>query len=147
MDSPEKLNPTSLIKDFQAKQYGGLEFESPEEINQLQSKLLSHHIKETVRKSPYYGALFKQQNLEADSIQSVSDLKKVPCTSKEDISKNNHDFVAVSEEEISDICLTSATTSEKPTAIYQSFSDLSRLAYNEEAAFNMIGINHFLMQL
>ncbi len=141
MSNGNEFKPAFLIKDFQAKQYSDLEFESPEKMSQLQDKLLSDHIKETVRKSPYYRALFKQHQLDGDSIQGISDLKKLPCTSKEDISRNNDDFVAASGEEISDICLTSATTSKKPTAVYQSLSDLSRLAYNEEAAFNMIGIN------
>ncbi len=43
-------------------------------------------------------------------------------------------------EEIADVCLSSATTSSTPAQLLQTKGDLSRLAYNEEIAFETAGV-------
>ncbi|RLC00341.1 MAG: phenylacetate--CoA ligase family protein, partial [Deltaproteobacteria bacterium] len=63
-----------------------------------------------------------------------------PITQKNDL-LSTKDFLCVDNKEIVDVCLTSATSGSVPTLISLTSSDLSRLAYNEELAFAMTGIN------
>lgn len=132
---------SSLIKDFRAKDYAGLEFEPYEEIIKVQDRLLIEHLQYTIGHSPFYSAFFKRQGLELDSIRGARDLPNIAFTTKTDLEKYNNDFLACPKEEIADVCLTSATTGDTPNILLQSSSDLARLAYNEEAAFRMMGIN------
>lgn len=121
--------------------YKLVEFESPQAIDAMQQKLLSEQIAYAARFSPYYSALFKRLSLDPSSIRQLHDLRKIPFTTKNDLTCHNEAFLAAEKNDISDICLTSATTGDRPTIIYQSSSDLARLAYNEEAAFRMLGID------
>jgi phenylacetate-CoA ligase len=136
------LNSISpIVKDFPSKKYSGLEFESSKKFSSIQDKLLADHVRYTAGNSPYYKALFERHRLNQNSILGVKDLPKIPFTAKKDIETCNKDFLACRREEIADVCLTSATTGDKPNILLQSHSDLARLAYNEEAAFKMMGIN------
>jgi phenylacetate-CoA ligase len=55
-------------------------------ILEMQNKLLRNHIRDQIFPfSKYYQKLFKENGLNADSIQSVSDLQKLPFTSKKDL--------------------------------------------------------------
>lgn len=130
-----------LIKDFKGKEYAGLEFKPVNEIVDVQEKLLLGHINYTVQNSLFYRKLFELHEIDPASIRNVYDLSKIPYTTKDDLTGQNRDFIACPEEEIADICLTSATTGENPTIMYQSFSDLARLACNEERALEMIGVD------
>lgn len=133
-------NSGQLLKKADACKHAALEYASKAEILRLQERLLSEHIKYTCEHSPYYKSLFESLNIDVRSIKSISDLSTLPCTSKMDLIDKNEDFLACSKTDIVDICLTSATTGDKPTVLYQTSDDLSRLAYNEEAALKMIGI-------
>lgn len=130
----------SLLADFPAKEYAGLEFEGYEKIAAAQDRLLTGHLRYTAQRSPFYRELFAREGIDPHSIRGVADLLKIPCTTKDDLTLRNNDFLACSPEEIADVCLTSATTGDTPNALLQTSSDLSRLAYNEEAAFRMMGI-------
>ncbi len=129
-----------LLADSPAKDHAGLEFEPPEEIAAAQDGLLAEHVRYAAKHSPFYRELFAREGLDPRSIQSVADLLKMPCTSKDDLTRRNNDFLACPPEEIADVCLTSATTGDTPNALLQTAPDLARLAYNEEAAFRMMGI-------
>ena len=129
-----------LLKKTTAYKYAEVEYSSKAEILGLQERLLAEHIEYTCKNSPYYKSLFASHNIDPQSIKSISDLSNVPCTSKMDLINQNEAFLACNKTDIADICLTSATTGDKPTILYQTQEDLSRLAYNEEAAFKMIGI-------
>lgn len=134
-------NHTSpLIKEFQAKDYSGLEFEPYEEILKTQDRLLSEHLQYVLENSPFYRSFFKRQGLDRGSILGVKDLKKVDFTTKIDLERHNNEFLACPPEDVVDVCLTSATTGDTPNMLLQTSSDLARLAYNEEAAFRMMGI-------
>lgn len=133
-------NSGQLLKKAHASKHAALEYASKAEILSLQERLLSEHIKYTCEHSPYYKSLFASHNIDPGSIKSISDLATLPCTSKNDLIDQNEAFLACSRTDIADICLTSATTGDKPTVLYQTQGDLSRLAYNEEAALKMIGI-------
>ena len=129
-----------LLKKADASRHSSLEYASKDEILSIQERLLTEHIEYAATHSPYYKSLFATHNIDAPSIKSVSDLSCLPCTSKSDLINQNESFLACSKRDIADICLTSATTGDRPTVLYQTQQDLSRLAYNEEAALKMIGI-------
>jgi len=133
-------NSANLLKKADACIHAALEYKSKAEILSLQERLLTEHIEYTFKHSPYYKSLFASHNIDPGSIKRISDLSTLPCTSKKDLIDQNEAFLACGKAEIADICLTSATTGDKPTILYQTQDDLSRLAYNEEATLRMIGI-------
>lgn len=135
-----KSNFDPLLKKADASKHAALEYASKSEILSLQERLLTEHIDYAGKHSPYYKSLFAAHNIDPGSIKSISDLSSLPCTSKMDLIDQNEAFLACSKTDIADICLTSATTGDKPTILYQTQDDLSRLAYNEEATLRMIGI-------
>ncbi|MCK5912924.1 MAG: phenylacetate--CoA ligase family protein, partial [Desulfuromusa sp.] len=96
--------------------------------------LLQHHLRYLQQASPYYRELFQQCGFSAVEFRSLEDLVALPLTSKADLAECNQRFLAVSEEQIVDICQTSGTTGE-PVTIWQTESDLQRLARNEQLAF------------
>lgn len=116
-----------------------LEFQSVEDMAEVQDKILAEHVRFLSQNSPFYRRLFKSIQLKPEDIRSVGDLAKIPPTTKADLEKYNLDFLCLPEEEIVDICLTSGTTG-IPVAMYQSRSDLERLGYNEEISFRAAGL-------
>ena len=66
-----------------------------------------------------------------DSLTSIKDIKKLPFTTKENISNNNDDFLCVSEKKVKDFVTTSGTTGD-PISFYLTSNDLKRLAINEK---------------
>jgi len=129
-----------VITDFAAKQYASLQFAGADEIKKIQTKLFLHHLKFTVNNSPFYKKLYKDKNIDLKQIKKLSDITHLPLTQKSDLS-STEDFLCVDNKEIVDVCLTSATSGSMPTMISLTSNDLSRLAYNEELAFAMAGIN------
>lgn len=129
-----------LIAEFHAKKYAGLEFEPEGEIAAAQGKLVAEHLRYAAAHSPFYRGMFAREGLTPQSAWGAADWLKIPCTTKDDLTRRNDDFLACPSDEIADVCLTSATTGDTPNALLQTPSDLSRLAYNEEAAFRMMGI-------
>lgn len=130
----------SVLKDYPAKDYYGLDFETYEDILKIQDRLLIKHLHYTVSNSRFYRAFFERHGLAVNSINGVKDLGQIPLTTKMDLERYNNEFLACDPQEVVDVCLTSATTGDAPNMLLQSSSDLARLAYNEEAAFRMIGI-------
>lgn len=126
--------------NLKKSEFSDLEYKFSEDISALQNSLLTEQIKYTVEKSPFYRDTFRRNKISISDISSVDDLMKIPCTEKSDITKNNEAFLAAEKKDIVDICLTSATTGEIPTKLYQTRSDLERLAYNEEKAFATMGL-------
>ncbi len=101
--------------------------------------LLQHHLSYLQRTSPYYRELFQQYGFSAGEFCSLECLAALPLTRKADLAECNQKFLAVSEEQIVDICQTSGTTGE-PVTIWQTEADLRRLARNEQLAFTAAGI-------
>jgi phenylacetate-CoA ligase len=129
-----------LITDFPAKVYESLQFAETEEIKKTQTKLLLDHLKFTVNNSPFYNELYRKTRIDIQQIKKLSDIKYLPLTQKNDLSSSEQ-FLCVDSSEIVDVCLTSATSGATPTVISLTSDDLSRLAYNEEIAFAMAGLN------
>ena len=120
--------------------YRNLQYSEASEIQQVQDKLLSGHIEYCAVNSPFYRDFFKKNKVDFRKIKTVSDLKNIPFTEKSDIAANNASFQAVSDTEVVDVCLSSATMSDEPIMIFQTREDIERLSYNEELAFAMAGI-------
>jgi len=116
------------------------DFESPEKIASLQAELLQKHISYVLSKSNFYKRLFKDASLSGNSIQHLSELNKIPTTTKDDIEKYNDDFLCISPNKIVEFVTTSGTLG-NPIAISLSFNDLERLKYNEARSLEIAGVD------
>ncbi len=114
-----------------------LEFAPLKKIKSIQDNLLREHLSYCLRNSPYYRKHLKRVDIKGISLNNLS---RLPFTEKVDIEKFNDDFLAVAQDKIADIVLSSGTTG-KPTKIVYTDSDLKRLAYNEKQSFSSCGLS------
>jgi phenylacetate-CoA ligase len=111
-----------------------LEKLSREEIKAFQEEKLKELISYVHAKSRFYGNVFVQNNIDADSIQTLEDLTQIPVTTKEHLQKYNDDFLCVPPNKIIDYITTSGTLGD-PVTFALTDKDLDRLAYNECISF------------
>ena len=90
--------------------------------------------------SPYYKELFQKHKIDIDSIVSISDLEKIPVTTKDTLQTRNWDFLCVGKNRIAEYCTTSGTLG-LPVTIALTSNDLDRLALNEYQSFLTAGAN------
>jgi phenylacetate-CoA ligase len=109
-----------------------LAYRSKEEIKEYQSERLLEQLKFVYQNSPFYKEYLKDYPV--SSIRSVDDLVSLPTTTKEQLQKQNMDFLCVSKDRIIDFITTSGTTGD-PVTFAASEKDLNRLAENEYASF------------
>lgn len=121
------------------EQNNKIDFATPEKIDALQMRLLQQHVRYLQQASPYYRAMFERVGFDAGQLKKLTDLQSLPLTDKTELSEHNREFLAISEDRVVDICQTSGTTGE-PATVWQSETDLQRLAYNEQRAFVAAGI-------
>ncbi len=95
-------------------------------LQQLLSYLAAH--------SPYYRQLFTQHQVQVDQIKTLSDLTRLPTTTKEDLQRRNWDFLCVPMNKVTEYTSTSGTLG-GPVTIALTDNDLNRLAYNEYLSF------------
>ncbi|WP_462264959.1 flexirubin biosynthesis putative acyl-CoA ligase FlxY [Mucilaginibacter sp.] len=95
-------------------------------LQQLLSYLAAH--------SPYYHQLFTQHQVQVDQIKTLSDLTRLPTTTKEDLQRRNWDFLCVPMDKVAEYTSTSGTLG-GPVTIALTDNDLNRLAYNEYLSF------------
>lgn len=87
--------------------------------------------------APFYKRSLAEFNFEKEAF--TEDLiKQLPFTSKEDISLNNMDFLAVPMNQVAEFCTTSGTSGE-PITMYLTKQDLANLATNEARSFQLTG--------
>lgn len=129
-----------LIGDFSEQKHAALQFAGENEIKVVQTKLFLKHLNYTLNYSAFYQTLFRQHQVDLNEIKTLEDIKYLPLTEKSNLF-STQDFLCVDNREIVDVTLTSATSGSVPTVLSLTESDLSRLAYNEEIAFAMTGIN------
>lgn len=87
--------------------------------------------------APFYKRSLAEFNFETEDF--TEDLiKQLPFTSKEDISLNNMDFLAVPMNQVAEFCTTSGTSGE-PITMYLTKQDLANLATNEARSFQLTG--------
>ena len=109
------------------------------EIEALQIAALQKHLRYIHKNSPYYQAVFKEHNIDVESIKSLADLAKIPTTTKEDLERDNEQFICVDSEQIVEYVTTSGTLG-LPITIALTREDLERLAHNEKRSLLMAGI-------
>lgn len=114
------------------------EFSPRAEISKVQQVLLQKHVLYLASHSPYYRALFKAGDIQAETL-TLDTLHSVPFTDKTALGQQNEEFLAVPRSAIVDMVLSSGTTG-KPTTMMFTESDLQRLAYNEELSLESCGL-------
>ena len=76
-------------------------------------------------KSYYYGKIYKEKRINADSIRSLADIQKIPFTTKDDLREHwPYGFVAVSKDELVRMHSSSGTTG-RATVIFHTANDLA----------------------
>ena len=109
-------------------------FQSADHIRTMQERKLLELVAYTARNSPFYRELFGKHRIDWTAIRSMDDLTLVPPTTKEDLQRQNEDFLCVSRDRIAEYTTTSGTLG-SPVTIALTAGDLDRLAYNEYTSF------------
>jgi phenylacetate-CoA ligase len=105
-----------------------LETISPVNLRELQLKRLRETLGRVYFNVPFYHNRFQALDIKPDSIKSVSDISRLPFTTREDI-LNNYPFglLAVTRDEMVRVHTSSGTTG-KPKAIFFTKNDIDRAA-------------------
>lgn len=111
----------------------------PEGIARLQDEAIARTVAYAAERSPFYRELFRSAGLKPQAIRSAADLRRLPFTTKADISERGRAFWAADEGQIVDIPTTSGTTGQ-PTLFPLTESDVARLGYNEYLSFRAAGL-------
>jgi len=88
--------------------------------------------------SSFYQKMFRDNNIDINSITSLRDLENIPFTCKDDLAKYNDDFLCVDKKQVADFVTTSGTLSD-PVTFYLTAKDIDRLAENEAQALKCAG--------
>ena len=116
-----------------------LEFQETSIIREQQWEMLTAQLSYVASNSGYYQRIFREQNIDIKNITSYKDFCTLPITSKEELQRFNHDFIAVDEDSIIDYVTTSGTLG-NPVNFALNEADLERLAENEYRSFKTAGI-------
>jgi phenylacetate-CoA ligase len=111
-----------------------IERASLQEIRKFQDSMLLKQLRYLDGKSPYYSRIFRENRFDISRFRGLDDLLNLPVTTKEELQKQNTDFVCVPREKIIDYITTSGTTGD-PVTFAMTEHDLERLAYNEAISF------------
>ena len=109
------------------------------QVKAYQEKRLSEALQYAANHSPFYQRLFKESDIDVNTIKTVEDLAKLPVTTKEQLQEYNDDFLCVPRSQVIDYTTTSGTSG-KPVTFALTDKDLDRLAYNEAISFICSGI-------
>jgi phenylacetate-CoA ligase len=90
--------------------------------------------------SPFYREMFNQHAIDTNKIRTIADLVHIPVTNKDDLQRQNEDFLCVPRTKIIDFITTSGTMG-SPVTFALTEKDLDRLAYNEAISFTCAGGN------
>lgn len=116
------------------KHIPNIELQSTEEIKSFQEEKIKGLLVYLSRHSPYYKRIFKDNDIEINSIKHVGDIASIPTTSKDDFHQHIWDFLCVPRSKIVEYTSTSGTLG-NPVTIALTENDLQRLAYNECISF------------
>lgn len=100
----------------------------------LQNQKLNDLLVYLSKKSPFYQQLFNKHRVDISRIRSVADLPLIPVTTKDDLQRQNDDFLCVPTADVVEYMSTSGTLG-SPVTIALTNNDLNRLAYNEYNSF------------
>lgn len=113
-----------------------LDFLSPEEIYQYQWSALKRQVYFTLKNSPFYKKSWRGFSLESFKLE---EFLQTSITRKQDIQQFNNDFRAVPPHLVREITSTSGSEG-SPIYIYQTESDLKRLALNEQLSYSKLSL-------
>lgn len=116
-----------------------IEKQTTAEIKAFQELKLQEVLQYVSANSVYYQNLFQDHNIDISKINTLEDLQLIPTTTKEDLQRNNDDFMCVPTHKIIDFATTSGTLGD-PVTFGLTDNDLDRLAYNEAISFDCAGI-------
>lgn len=116
-----------------------IEKQTTAEIKAFQELKLQEVLQYVSANSVYYQNLFQEHNIDISKINTLEDLQLIPTTTKEDLQRNNDDFLCVPTHKIIDFATTSGTLGD-PVTFGLTDNDLDRLAYNEAISFDCAGI-------
>ena len=109
-------------------------WQSKEKIQALQEQKLQDLLLYLHGHSPFYKSLFAQHQVDVTAVKTMADFANLPTTNKEDLQKNNDDFLCVPRNKIIEYSSTSGTLG-SPVTIALTDKDLERLSYNEYCSF------------
>ena len=112
---------------------------SPDDIERLLDEGVARTVAYVHANSPFYREVLDNEGLSPGDIASTEDLKRVPPTTKHDISRHGRRMWCVPPEKIVDIVTTSGTTG-TPTLYPMTEADIHRLGYNEYLSFRCAGL-------
>lgn len=116
-----------------------IEKQTTAEIKAFQELKLQEVLQYVSANSVYYQNLFQEHYIDISKINTLEDLQQIPTTTKEDLQRNNDDFLCVPTHKIIDFATTSGTLGD-PVTFGLTDNDLDRLAYNEAISFDCAGI-------
>jgi phenylacetate-CoA ligase len=116
-----------------------IEKQTTAEIKAFQELKLQEVLQYVSANSVYYQNLFQEHKIDISKINTLEDLQLIPTTTKEDLQRNNDDFMCVPTHKIIDFATTSGTLGD-PVTFGLTDNDLDRLAYNEAISFDCAGI-------
>ncbi|MEC9492764.1 phenylacetate--CoA ligase family protein [Flexistipes sp.] len=118
------------------------EFETlpPEALEALQLKRLKNIVEKVYATVPFYRKRFNEYGITPDDIKSLSDLQKLPFTTKQDL-RDNYPFgmFAVPKEQVVRIHASSGTTG-KPTVVGYTKRDIEHWAELMARTFSAAGV-------
>lgn len=118
-----------------------------ERANLLQEQKLKELLLYVSQHSPFYREHFSKHIIDIHQIRSVADLSIIPVTTKDDLQRQNDDFLCVPAANVVEYMSTSGTLG-SPVTIALTENDLNRLAYNEYNSFLCAeGTKHDIYQL
>jgi len=108
-------------------------------------KLQVERLRKTVEiatNSPFYGKVFKENNISPESIKSLEDLQRFPFTTKEDL-RDNYPFglASIPLEKVVRLHSSSGTTG-NPTVVLHSQKDLDEWANQVARCMYMVGLRN-----
>ncbi|HMM21936.1 MAG TPA: AMP-binding protein [Selenomonadales bacterium] len=95
-------------------------------IEEIQTQRLRDAVRYVYGRSPFYRRLFSGAGLRPEDIAGLSDLRKIPFTTSQDI-RQWRDFLCVPEDKLSAVFTTSGTTGE-PKRVYYTFREMQTLS-------------------
>src|SRR5690606_8068541 len=116
------------VKTVQAGDLEPIETASRDEIAALQLERLRQTLRNAYENVPHYRQAFDARGVHPDDLQRLEDIRKFPCTTKEDL-RRNYPFgmFAVPRERLARLHASSGTTG-KPTVVGYTLKDLDTWA-------------------
>ncbi len=115
------------------------EFLSREELATVQLARLRNVVSQAMR-SPFYGARLREAGVSPDSLRSLDDLRRIPCTTKDDLRSQYPDGLnTLPVSEMVRMHASSGTTG-SPTVIHYTQNDINLWADLMARSMHMVGV-------